>query len=63
MLWSPTLPQNPFASLLPGKLPFMFYLTPAVQTFCSVWGFVSLVLGSAALPLPSSWSDYVDNNV
>lgn len=53
MLWSPKLPQNPFASLLPGKLPFMFYFDPRCPDVLQCLGLVSLVLRSAALPLPS----------
>lgn len=61
MLWSHKLPQNSFASLLPGKLPFMFYFDPRRPDVLQCLGLLPLVLRSASLPLPSSWSDYVDN--
>lgn len=54
----------PFASLLPGKLPFMFYFDPRCPDVLQCLGLEPLVLRSASLPpSPPSWSDYVDNNV
>lgn len=40
----------------------MFYFDPRCPDVLQCLGLVPLVR-SASLPLPSTWSDYVDNNV
>lgn len=41
----------------------MFYFDPRCPDVLQCLGLVPLVVRSASLPLSSTWSDYVDNNV